>query len=215
MNNRIRLTRAALLCLIFLGVGACGYSFQGTRNPLLDSEGIRTIYVKPLRNDTYKAGAGILVYNQVLKTIAAGGRVRLVSNPELADAVLEGVVQSAAYRPTNVSRASDLFPQVGSNLIPTPVISLESSLVAFEYVASMSCSFRLVKSREGSPKTSKRGAVLWSAGFAKSAPFPANNQLGIFGNTSPLINESEFDRALLDVAQVMSRDVHEAMLAMF
>jgi hypothetical protein len=56
---------------------------------------------------------------------------------------------------------------------------------------------------------------LWSGGFSKSKPFPANNQLGVFGTTSALINESEFDRVLRDLAEGIAADMHESMLAGF
>ena len=58
-------------------------------------------------------------------------------------------------------------------------------------------------------------AVLWSSSFARSRPFPGNNQIGAFGTTSALINESEFDRSLRDMAESMMADVNEAMFAMF
>ena len=41
------------------------------------------------------------------------------------------------------------------------------------------------------------------------------NQLGVIGNTSALINDSEFERSLADLAASMMGDLHESMLAMF
>ena len=67
----------------------------------------------------------------------------------------------------------------------------------------------------GGPKVSFAEKVLWSSSFARSRPFPANNQIGAFGTTSALINESEFDRSLKDMAESMMADVNEAMFAMF
>jgi hypothetical protein len=64
------------------------------------------------------------------------------------------------------------------------------------------------------PKPSGRVA-LWSMGFSKQKTFPGANQVDVPGTTSVLINDSEFNRALSDLARNMMEDVHESMLAMF
>jgi hypothetical protein len=56
---------------------------------------------------------------------------------------------------------------------------------------------------------------LWSGSFSRSQVFPGNNQLASFGTTGHLINDSEFDRALREIAESIMHNLHESMLAMF
>ena len=80
-----------------------------------------------------------------------------------------------------------------------------------EYVAVLGCDFTL-RTIEG------RGVpveVLWKGGLSRSKPFPANNQLWSLGSTSALINESELERSLGDVAEQMGRDAVQSMLEDF
>src|SRR6185312_2812483 len=83
--------------------------------------------------------------------------------------------------------------------------------IATEYSATLSCDFMLVRPHPAP----KQKAVVWTGSFSRSKLFEASNNLGAEGDTSALINESEFDRALSDMASSMMDDVHESMLAMF
>ena len=79
--------------------------------------------------------------------------------------------------------------------------------VAVEYSASLSVNFSLTRREDKK--------VIWTSGFGRSKNYPGNNQLGVRGTTSQLINESEFDRSLNEMAEQMMWEVHEAMLARF
>jgi hypothetical protein len=57
--------------------------------------------------------------------------------------------------------------------------------------------------------------ALWSGNFERRKPFLATNQLGTFGTTSSLINDSEFDRALIDLANSIGLDMHEDIFVSF
>jgi hypothetical protein len=184
----------AVLLLAFAG---CGYSFQrGGDAGELARRGVRRIYIAPLENRSYKAGADHVVYNELLRALASFGRARLVQSPAEADAILRGTVVDARYVSSAATYARNVFPRgLGSGDVP----------VASEYTARLTCAFRLERQQK----------TLWSASFDRSRPFVANNQLGAFGTTSALINESEFDRALREMAESMMADVNESMLAMF
>lgn len=198
--------------LFVLGMTGCGYTFQGTQNPLLNLYGIRKVYISPLVNDTFKPGVENLVYNELLRVISANQRVRVVSLTEDADAVLDGNVTAAAYTVNAGTQSGSLYPQTAEirKRIQAPPDGIP---VAGEYSATLNCSFKLTlrHDRQGSPVNQ----ILWSSPFSRSKVFPSNTQLGPFGTTSGLINDSEFDRALRDLARVMMQDVHENMLAMF
>lgn len=184
-------------------LGGCGYAFQNSRQETpVHQAGVRRVYIAPILNNTYKPGVENVVYNALVRTISAGGRVKVVQRSEDADGVLRGTIQGAAYGASASTTANQVFPKnKGSSDI----------VVATEYRATLTCDFRLENrvSRPGS------NPVLWASGFTRNKAFPGNNQIGVFGTTSALINDSEFDRALHDLADSMMADLHESMLAMF
>lgn len=203
-----------LLLASSLFSGCAGYEFQRSENPLLLREGVQSIYIAPLINNTYKPGVENLVYNELVRTILAGQRIKIVAKPEHADAVLVGKVNQANFNPAGVVPSQNLYPPEDSKLpdgTPIPLEGPKNISIATEYGAGLGCDFSLERQVPIKGKTK----VLWSSGFSRYRTFPGNNQKGVFGTTSPLINESEFDRALRDMAQSMMADLHESMLAMF
>ncbi|MEK6579060.1 MAG: hypothetical protein AABZ55_07515, partial [Bdellovibrionota bacterium] len=127
---------------------------------------------------------------------------------------LGGSVITAATAPTQSKAASDLntskaLSEWGSSVeIPSDYSIYK---VAWEYQAALTCQFDLQRTVIAPGKK----PVIWTGGFSRSKPYPGSNQLGPPGTTSALINESEFERALSDLAENMMEDVHESMLAMF
>jgi hypothetical protein len=192
-----------LAALLFL-VSGCGYTLQNSHNPLADREGVRRVYVSPLVNNTYKGGVENLVFNALVRVLAAHHRITLVQNPEDADAILNGTVAEAFSAASAATSAA--------NLNPVGLLNRGDVIVASEYTAVLTCRFDLL--RRGAIPPGKK-ATLWTSTFSRSKPFPAANQVGSLGTTSALINDSEFDRALSDLASSMMGDVHESMLAMF
>jgi hypothetical protein len=184
----------------------CGYTLQTSRNVLFENEAIARIYIAPIGNTTGKGGVEVLVYNSLVKALMAHKMVQMVSSKEDADAVLTGGVSGASYGGGAGTSVSSLTPQpLGDSL------ALKQYNIWSQYIATLSCSFSLTRTK---PHPKKSG-VVWSAGFTRTKPFPGANQLDVPGTTSPLINESEFDRALVDLARSMMDDVHESMVAMF
>lgn len=184
----------------------CGYGFQGSRSELLTQEGVYSIYIAPIVNDSYKVGVENLVYNNIIRTIVSHGRVKVVPNQNDADAILTGNVIGATYWGTAGAQVSSLKPQSVSVTLPT-----KDYIVATEYTAVLNCIFAL---NRRAPRPNQK-PIIWTSSFVRTKPFPAANQVDVPGTTSALINESEFDRALFDLARSMMDDVHEAMLAMF
>jgi DNA polymerase III delta subunit len=191
------MTRALLTVLPFALLAGCGYTLQNSHSEMLEKEGIRTIYVKPLINNTFKPGIENVVYNALIRTLLSHGRVKLAHNEADADAVLQGNVDSAAFTVAGLTTASALPPGISS----TPGIDLQNTQVASVYSAYLSCDFTLVR-RVVPPGKRK---VVWSAPFSRSLPFASANQLDVPGTTSALINESEFERALADMAVSMMK----------
>lgn len=207
----------SLLGGVALTHSSCGYSLQRSNSPHLARRGIRKVYVAPVVNNTYKAGVENLVYNALLKAIASGGGVRLVSDKDEADAILTGTVTTAQYALASSTSAKDLNPK---NTGPS------DRQVATLYQASLGCAFALERTRLPKPPKKLPAGVtpesaadfakhIWSSSFGRSKNFSANTQLGVLGTTAALINDSEFDRALHDLAESMMGDVHESMTALF
>lgn len=197
-----------VLSLFFL-LTSCGYNFQRSNSATLQSKGIRKIYVAPLANESFKAGIENVVYNEIIQVIASHRAVSLVSRQEEADAILEGTVNGATYQVSAGTGAGGLYG--GKNSFAWQRQAPDGKSVATEYTAGLSCAFSL---KAVHPLAGK-DPVLWSSGFDRSKSFPANNQMFEFGTTSNLINESEFDRALKDMAHQMMADLHESMVSMF
>lgn len=210
MTHRLFRSRCSFFVFfsgLFLTVG-CGYSFQSSKNPLYLKEGVQKIYVEPLVNNTYKAGVENIVYNNLIRILSSHGRVTLVRNRSDSDAVLQGAVQSANYGGSAGAAVSGLNPAGLADSLRLPT---KDYVVSTEYAANLICSFSLVRSTVMPGKAH----MIWAAQFSRSKPFPGANQLDVPGTTSALINESEFERALSEMAYSMMDDVHESMLAMF
>ncbi len=199
-----RLFLALLLAAPGLAAQSCAYRFQTSENPLAEKEGIRRIYVASVSNNTYKPGVENLIYNAVQRTLSAHRRVVLVSNPEEADALLQGTVEIADSFVSNVSRASAIDPN------PLTPVERDADIAA-EYTATLRCGFLLVR-RDTSG--GKKG-IVWTGGFNRTKPFQTAFLRGVAGTTTALINDSEFDRILSELAVRVAEDLHESMLAMF
>ncbi len=194
---------SSLAALLFQS--ACGYSLYNSKNPnarVLDEQGIRKIYVKPLVNNTYKPGVENVVYNELVKSLNSFRRIQLVTDEKEADAVLSGTVGSADYAPAASAPFSNLYPLGRGST---------NREAAIRYTANLNCGFTLAKRNPGGGM----GTQIWSGSLSRVRDFPGNNQIGMYGATSPLINDSEFDRALKEMAQSMMGDLNEYMLNRF
>jgi hypothetical protein len=155
-----------------------------------------------MTNSTYRAGVENTVFNALVRSVSGSPEIRAVSRRQDADAILSGRVVGVSRNVSGVLKASDLNPKG---------LGAPNILVATEYVAVLDCEFSL---HSMAPDGSKDKS-LWTGRFSRSKPFPANNQLWSLGSTSALINESELDRSLSDVAELMSGDVVQSMLEDF
>jgi hypothetical protein len=207
----------ALIAPLYMGIvaglvaGCSGYHFVRTGEAeQLKKLGITRIYLAPIENETYKPGVDLVVYNEMLRALSSFGQVKIVQRADKADAVLRASVTNAEYGISASTFSSGLFP-----LGRGP----EEISVATEYLAALRCEFTLAY-LPGSGRGPQREVLffekpVWRTAFTRTKVFPANNQLGPFGTTSALINESEFDRTVRDMAESMMGDLHESMVAFF
>lgn len=257
----------AIVALFAFAMPSCGYQLATSRNKILDHRGIRTVYVAHVQNDSFKSGAEIILYNELVRMFTSSQALRLSTRMEDADVVLYSVIRKANYSAANPANASNLADVRSPYFNQTDKIS--GILVATQYIALLEGSFRLEQrmtpkeliaegvraasfkkqaalgSKPAAPNSAQVGAIsaistasgaasepvmnnseeavqvepgrvlVWQSDFSRQRPFPSNNQLGVFGTTAALINDSEFDRALRENAAAMSNDLFESMLAIF
>ena len=133
--------------------------------------------------------------------------VEVVKTPEEADAILKVRVKTANPSVLATTSAKFLFPSGAGVGVDGPT----NRVVASVYNASLGAEFTL----ERTHPESKKDLVVWTGMFSRSKAFPATNLLGALGSTSALINDSEFDRALQDLARSLVEEAHNNMLLRF
>jgi len=174
---------------------SCGYTLRGQDRPFFKLHNINTLYVTPVRNNSYKAGVEITIYNALRKRFSQGGYIRIVDSPDLADAVFTATVLIAEYTPMAITTA-DTLAHVGSPQGPSTV------QIASSYNVSLQVRFQLSDAKKKS---------LWGDLITRTKSFAASNYMGVLGDTSALINEGEFERTLNDLSVNIATDAEESI----
>ncbi len=173
----------------------CGYNLRGDTRPLFDKYEIKTVYVPPVKNNSYKAGVEIVVYNALRKKLSEGGYIRIVDKEDLADASFSAIVYKAYYD-AGAATTANVLSSVEGNTAPSNV------QVATLYTVNLKVAFVLRKLKDSK--------VIWSDELTRSKTFAATTYLGSLGSTSALINESDFDRTLSDLSLTIVTDAEES-----
>ena len=100
MNTCSRL--AALLALA-LCLASCGYALVGKGSVLPDH--IQSVAINAFENRTTRPEIEQRVTEEVAREFSQRGRYRIVSDPQKADAVLDGAIESLTTRPVQFSSA--------------------------------------------------------------------------------------------------------------
>lgn len=185
-----------LVSVSLMGWTGCGYTLRGNTRPFFDRNQIRTLYVAPVKNNSYKAGVEITVYNALRKRFAQGNYVRLVDVPRMADAEIIASVSDASYAPLAITRADQISP-IGTGP--------DNVQIASSYNVILRVKFEL-KGRE---------KVLWGDELSRSKSFQAATYMGALGSTSALINEGEFEKTLNDLSISLVTDAEESINTLF
>jgi hypothetical protein len=183
---------------LFFALSSCGYTLRGNTRVLFENHQIRTLYVAPVKNNSFKAGVEILVYNSLRKRVAQGNYVRIVDSKDLADAELKATVQTANYAPAGITTTDQIAP-IGTG--PSNV------QIASEYLVSLMISFELFEQ--------KANKTVWTDSLTRTKSFSASTYLGPLGTTSALINESDFERVLAELSTGVVMDAEESMNSIF
>jgi hypothetical protein len=204
MAKMTRLTQFFLSTLVAFGLSSslngCGYNLRGDTRPFFQEHNIHTLYVAPVKNDSYKAGVEITVYNSLRKRFARGGYVQLVDSPVHADAQITAEVIDASYAPQAIT-TTDRLPTVGQ---PGPSFVL----IAASYGVNLTVNFELIQ-------LGRVKKTLWKQGLTRAQNFQATEGLGPYGSTAALINESEFERLLSDLSVSVVTDAEESINTLF
>lgn len=90
--------RLAVLLVVASAAAGCGYALVGTSRGSLPEE-VKNLYVTTFVNETPRVGLEQLVTDAVLRELATRARLKPVSQPEQADAVLSGRLLSYSVAP--------------------------------------------------------------------------------------------------------------------
>jgi outer membrane lipopolysaccharide assembly protein LptE/RlpB len=107
---------AAVLLAGALLPAACGYRLRGTGNALFSGQGIRKLSVPVFKNNTTRFELDIKLTRAVINEFVARGRVE-VSDPEAADAVLEGEVSDFRATPIGFSAQQSSADRYSINIV--------------------------------------------------------------------------------------------------
>ena len=194
--------------VLLLQATGCGYTLRSTsmKSPVLENAGIQRIFIRPAINNSYKAGVEIVMFNALQKKISAQGEFRVVGSEDQADAILKSTVTNAEYSVLSSTAGSYLDPKSASGVF-------SNYAVASIYNALLKCDFELQATDRS--KVPLKGRRMWTSTFSRTKAFEANNTIDVLGTTSAIINDSEFDHAISDLADSMMVDVYESIFSMF
>jgi hypothetical protein len=201
---KIKTHMKSIFLLTVLLFSGCGYTLRGNTRPFFEKNGIHNLYVEPVKNDSYKAGVEITVYNALRKRIALGGYVRLVDKESQSDAKFSATVTDASYSPAAIT-TGDTIP-TGDPAHPFNT-DLGNVQIAKSYNVILKVKFIL--------KGAHPDKILWADELTRSNSFPATIYLGPTGSTSALINESVYERQLEDLSANIVTDAEESINTIF
>jgi outer membrane lipopolysaccharide assembly protein LptE/RlpB len=184
------------LCASAFCLAACGYQFQGRRNPLHEL-GINRIYVEQFRNDTYRPGVEQLFSSAMIREIQKSRAFTLVNDKAKADAVMSGVI-STATSIISSPRQVEIKNSAGQSVRQTDI--------AAEYNAQVQCDVRL---------TDPDGRVIFAQSASGNKIHPGSTDTGPAGATVSLVNESEQRLAIQFIASQMMASVYQRMIDNF
>ncbi len=169
----------------------CGYSLQGTKNPLQDF-GIQRIYVEGFTNRTYRPGIEQMFTTALIREIEKGGTFKLVRSPKEADAIITGVITGADSGAASTTAVNG--------------ISNTTIQVATEYVASVTCDITLKEQND---------KVIFHNGFSGTKNYTGSILTGDAGATVPLTNDSEQRLAYQFLSTDMMAGAYQRMIDLF
>lgn len=95
-----------IILALLVVVGGCGYHFSPGGESI--DKNIKTVYVEPINNKTGEANAENIFRSAFIDWFSKGNRFKVVDQPERADALWKGTIQSIttaalSYRAANLA----------------------------------------------------------------------------------------------------------------
>jgi hypothetical protein len=181
---------------------SCGYALQNKRSRLKENEQVEKIYILPIKNQTFKPGLEDILLLGLVKRLSLHDAVFIVDTKEKADAFLQVTIRVAEYIPVAGTTVGTLSPQAEAERL-----LVKTFVVATTYEAKLKCEFALRKPHEEK--------AFWTVSLERTKVFLGSNQVGILGTTSMILNESDFDRTLSEIATYIIDDARENMVSLF
>ncbi len=187
-------------------LSGCAYQFQGTENPWKDKS-VETVYINIMTNNSLRSGEEVPFTSAFIKTFSRGNKLKVVNDSKRADLVVNATIENI----TSTISSSTNVPTLTKDKLASQTLS--DMVIATEYAATATVSVSLTKGENNhNPKVP---AVLLTQNFSRIKIYPGNSQFGLQGTTSVLINESQFQMALNEIATGISADAYDTMLEYF
>jgi hypothetical protein len=193
------LSVAAIAAICLLQLAGCGYQWQ-RKSTAWSNRGVHRVFVRSLLNNTLISGVEVPFSSALLREFARGERIGLVTDENAADALVTGIVNVVSSQPNSQTTVDVISNQPAAK-------SLTDFVIASDYLVTATVTVRLER-----PKT---GEVLWTQTFTQAKIYPGGNRFGQEGSTSSLINSSQEQLALSDIAQIIASDAYDTMLEAF
>ncbi len=194
--------KSLILLFVLILSNGCGYQFQARSNPYKGMN-IEKVYIRHFVNNSLIPGVDAIFTGALIKEFSKGRRLKLVSDSEKADAYVLGVINTV----TSSINSSVQVPNIAQDDPRADTDIMKDTIIATEYVAFADLKVSLIRT--------DNKQVLWTQAFTQRKLYPANNRFGELGVTSMLINRSQEQMAVQEMASNLANDIYENMLEGF
>jgi outer membrane lipopolysaccharide assembly protein LptE/RlpB len=185
---------------LLLWLSGCGYQFAGRSN--LFPKDVRSIYVEPFLNRTRDIGAGNEITSALRSEFYRRGELQLVDQPDRADAILSGVVQTFDSRTASVNQYDEVLQFDATLTIDATFRRREPSEILWRGQA-----MRLTEIHAGS-----RAAVVTTSSKFQNQTL---NTSDVRQLTDIQLTETDSRRMREDLIERFARELHQRLMEMF
>ncbi|MGH7828289.1 MAG: LPS assembly lipoprotein LptE [Candidatus Binatia bacterium] len=204
MRRRLTLSakglRLSIVAVLIPGLFGCGYRFAGESDFL--PQDIRTIYVEPFIDRSREIGIATELTSALRSEFYRRGRLRLVDQPEQADAILTGVVRDFVANVASVNRKDEVLQYEAVLTLDATLRRREPSEVLWRTQGT-----RLTEIFAGS-----RAAVVTTSAEFHSGTLDA---LDVRRMTDIQLTETEIRAARDQLIERFAREVRQRMIELF
>jgi hypothetical protein len=186
--------------VLILGLSGCGYRLAGESDFL--PQDIRTIYIEPFINRSRDIGVAAELTSALRSEFYRRGPLRLVEQPDEADAILTGVVRQFIANVAAVNRRDEVLRYEA-------VLTLDATLRRREPSVIL---WRTHGTRLSDIFAGSRAAVVTSSAEFQTGTL---NALDVRRMTDIQLTETEFRAAREQLLERFAREVRQRVMEMF